>query len=459
MVRHLRCAWLEYQDIRDAIVFMHGATTRLGFENALASLPKGPGGPRTRQAANFPDLDIKVHKHKSGKATFRGFIAQPSPKDDLSRWVCSPAVEGANLVLHSGATHPIDLLVVSGHGMAGMVWGDGSGDDVYFELSSAFTDHVAAPRAGNLKCLIIPSCNNVHEMMAPGWFSAFNHPKPVYMVLGYRDSYAGGATGARVMAKFVQLLKADRSQPIVDAWRAANVPRKQPWAALVAKGAEGMNVEDWVNDKLPKLTNVKDLVYFDDDNAGGKPAKLKNDKFESRWVMDDGTVIDINNNGLGDPDKGLFSGKKGTIRIKALKSELHFEKDEFCFLGIYLYRSSKKFSITDLLEFDPALLKNHPDTGKPVVSFEKGLMRAEAGNVDALRIVIPKAGDTLELPFTVKADAAKKFKDDGPGGSHGRFLLDFGGPDDSFDEIDEDGDRSAGWFGEPAVTAGALLWK
>jgi hypothetical protein len=99
--RTLRAAWLEYQDIRDGIVFMHASTTRLGFENALAKLPAGPGGKSTRAAGNMSDMKIKVRTHKqSEKATFAAFIAQPSDSHaaQLQKWINSPAVSGADLV-------------------------------------------------------------------------------------------------------------------------------------------------------------------------------------------------------------------------------------------------------------------------------------------------------------------------------------------------------------------------
>lgn len=457
---HLRCAWLEYQEIQDAIVFMHAATARLGFVNALAALPKGAGGPRTRQATNLPDMKIRVRAHRSGKTTFRALVGEPSAGDAkvLADWVSSPAVDGAEFSSDPASANALDMLALSGHGMSGKVWGDGSGDDAGLEISAGFSDNVGRPRSGRLKCLMIPSCNNLHEMMAGGWISAFDHPQPVYVILGYHETYAGGTTGARVMAKFVKQLAKTPSMALVAAWRAANEPYKQPWAALVAKGAEGMNLEDWVGDKLPKLSAITDLVYFDAANSSGRPAILGNEDHQARWVMADGTVLDSTNNRVAHVDKGLFSGAKGTIRIKALKADQHFKVGDGAFLGIYLYRDSKVMDISDLLEFDASLLTAQPATGKPLVEPERDLLRG-GGGVQAFKINVAAAGDTIELPFTVKPDAAKHFKPDGPGGSRGQFVLDFGGPDVSTDEIDQGGDRNAFWFQRPEVTAGALLWK
>jgi len=80
--------------------------------------------------------------------------------------------------------------------------------------------------------------------------------------------------------------------------------------------------------------------------------------------------------------------------------------------------------MTDLLKFDKALTDPHAATGKPVLTPEKGRTNrpANTNDVDAFRIVFPADGDMLELDFTINADATKKFKNDGPGGTHGRLL-------------------------------------
>lgn len=458
--RTLRAAWLEYQDIRDGIVFMHASTTRLGFENALAKLPAGPGGKSTRAAGNMSDMKIKVRTHKQGeKTTFAAFIAQPSESHTaaLQAWINSPAVSGADLVADPSAPDPIDWLVISGHGSGGTVWGDGGGAWANIEVAAAYIDGIGKDRSGRLKCLMIPSCNNVSEGMAPMWLSLFDHAKPLHVLLGYQYTYSGGATGARVMARFVDKLVKNRKMPLIEAWQAANEPSRQPWAALAAKGAEKLNLEDWVNDRLPALADVKELIHFGEEHPGGKPAKLVDDRYEVRWIMADGTVIDMFNNGLAHPTKGLFQGKSGKIRIKALKPELKFGKGKVAYILIHLYRPTKPFEIPKLLTFDKALTDPHPDTGTPVLVGEKGRSgRVEdQQHIDAFRIEFPADTDTIELGFTINADATKNFKDDGPGGTHGRFLLEFGPPDGW--------DISDGFFyifdGSFDATAGALLRK
>lgn len=426
VLRHLRTAWMEYQDTRDGAVFAHATAARLGFDNAFTMLPKGSSW-GTRKAGNLTDSKIRVRTFGKG---FAGVIAQPGPGDEavFGKWVSSPAIEGDKLVADPKATNPIDWLSVSGHGSGGDVWGNGGGSNARIALAEAFSDNLGEPRSGRLKCVMIPSCNNVYEDLAPMWLPMFNHPQPVHLLLGYDMSYTGGAIGAFVMAKFVEAIVKNRKIPLIEAWQQANEAMKspQPWAALAAKGAEGLNVEDWIAGKLPALSNVTDLLHFNTDHAAGKTAKLVDENYHLNWVMADGTVIAMTNNSPSNATVGLFAGNKGKIRVKAKKASKKLSKGQVVYLLVYLYRPNKKFDMTDLLEPDPALLAPDAGTGQPVITFEKGRSwRDEANNVDAWKIVVPKDTETLELDFTVKASSTTTFKDDGPGGTHGRFLLHF----------------------------------
>lgn len=464
VLRHLRFAWLEYQDTRDGAVFAHSAVARLGFENALASLPKAKGSHTKREASNAGASKFTVKTFKSGSKKFNGLIAMPAEADAalFRTWVNSPAIDSGKLSSDPAAAEPIDLLVVSGHGGGGDVWGDGSGDWALIDFAAALGDNVDAPRSGRLKCVIVPSCTNVHEYNAPLWLPLFDHDDPVHLLLGYHDSYTGGSTGAYVMAKFVQAIVDNRSVSLIDAWKSANeaVKKVQPWAALVAKGAEGLNVEDWIAGKLPALSKVQDLRHFSADDPSGKDVKLIDENYDVRWVMGDGTVIDGSNNRAGDTKVGLFAGKPGKVRIKAKKADRKFKKGQEVYLFIYLYRETKKFDISDLLTFDAELLKDHPDTNTPVVTPEKGrTTRPEANNVDALRIVVPSDTDTIELGFTVKSSATTKFTGDGPGGTHGRFFLDFAFEVDRYTDPDTGREYVYGIQHSYPMIAGALLRK
>ena len=219
-----------------------------------------------------------------------------------------------------------------------------------------------------------------------------------------------------------------------------------------------MNLADWARDALPNLTGVTELVYFDAEHPSGKEAVLRNEDHEARWRMEDGTVIDKSNNRNANVDIGLFSGQEGTIQVKALKPDKHFKVGDTAFLGIYYYRVTKDLDISQVFEFDPSLFTTQASTGKPIVVLEKNIVRG-GGGVEALKITIPTAGPSIELPFRVKSDATKHFKKDGPGGSFGQFVLDFGSPDGVNDGPDNLGNRSVSWLERPEVTAGALLWK
>ena len=431
VIRRLRTAWLEYEDDGDGVVFVHAASTQLGIRNALALLPAGPGGRRTRMASNLPDLDMRVRAYRQDGQVFRSIVAHPADthQAELERWICSPGVDGGALVARTSASDPIDLLVISGHGSGGSVWGVLSGVGADLEIASAFADHAHEPRSGRLKCLIVPACNNLNVKLAGAWLAAFNHPKPVYLILGYESTYSGGPIGARVMARFVETLARKRSRPIVDAWRLANKPNRQPWAAFAAKGAEKMSLADWAAGSLPELSNVDQLIHFSEASPGGVPAKNHDDRVELRWVMEDGTVLDFSNNGVRHPRNGLFDGAAGKIRIKALQLNARLKRGDECFLKIYHYRQNRPIDVSDLLQFEPRLFVPAPATFRPVVTPMRGTTgRSAHSRVDGFLIVVPDDTDTLELGFTVNANATSAFGADGPGGSHGRFLLDFALP-------------------------------
>lgn len=423
VARHLRMAWLEYLDARDGAVFTHAASARLGFENAFSLLPEGSSR-SCRKASNLVDTEICVRTSKGKKKNFSGLLGLPGMKDRrlLDQWVTSPAVDGDALVANASASHPIDLLVVSGHGSGGDVWGPGAG----MSVPGAFSTHEGEKRSGRLKCMIVATCNNLVEEMAPLWLPMFNHAEPVYLLLGYEKSYTGGALGARIMAQFIDEIAKNRKIRLVDAWRKANEDARlpQPWAALAAEGAEAMSLEDWVAGRLPVLDRVYELVHFNRDHASGRRAKLVDDRFDVSWVMEDGLVIDRTNNLPDNASVGLFDGKSVKIRIAAKQRDLAFHKGQEVYLSIYRYRNDKEFDIRDLLEFDRRLLAPHPATGRPVVNPEKARLRSHDG-VDALRLVIPAETSRLELDATVKTSASHQFLKDGPGGTFGRFLLHF----------------------------------
>ena len=153
---------------------------------------------------------------------------------------------------------------------------------------------------------------------------------------------------------------------------------------------------------------------------------------------------------------GLFEGKRGKTRITPKHGHLKFAKGAEAWLLVYYYRRTKAFDIADLLEFDDDLLDVHPDTSQPFLTLEKGrTARANASHVDAIRIVVPVDSTEFEFDFTVRNDASKRFKNDGPGGTYGRFLLEFFPPDEWLMR----GNRVECNTSTFAATTGALLRK
>ncbi len=436
--RTLTMAWVEYQDAGDGAAFTNICTSRLRFKNAFSALPRAKASSTAREAANAKDSEFTVHAFSDhGKKPLRGLLAVPSTTDHavFEQWVSNPAIDGDKLVTEPAAPVQVDLLVLSGHGGGGDVWGDASGSKARVSPPYSFLHNEDRPRSGRLKCLITPACTNLNLGLAPLWLSAFKHPAPLHLVLGYEDRYSGGAFGARALAKFAELIVKNRRMPLIEAWKRANesVRPAQPWAALAALAGEGLNLRDWLRNDLPPLANVDQLIHFNADHPGGQDVELEDKNYQVNWVMGDAsqTVIDMYNNQPGNTGVGLFEGKPGTIRLKAKRAAKHFKQGQELYLHIYKYRRSKPLDINHLLSFDEDLLAPHPSTGVPVVSLEVGRINAqEQPNrkvpvTDALRIIVPFDTDVLELGFTVNPSATDTLLPDGPAGTHGRYLLDF----------------------------------
>ncbi len=431
--RTLTMAWVEYQESGDGAAFTHVCTSRLGFKNAFALLPRAKGSSTTRVAANAGSSKFVVRAFRDpGKKPLRGLIAIPGKGDEalFERWVTSPAISGDELSAAPGAPEPIDLLVLSGHGGGGDVWGDASGEDTQVSPAFAFLQYEQQTRSGRLKCIISPACSNVNIHAAGFWLSAFRHPQPVHLILGYEGGYSGGAIGARALAKFAETIAKNRSMPLIEAWKVANesVRARQPWAALAAMGGEGLTIEDWLKNDLPPLSNIEDLLHFNEDHPQGQDVELVDKDYQVSWVTGGPaeTVVQMGNNNPARTDVGLVAGKPGKIRIRSKRASMNLKKGQEVYLFIYQYRPDREFDINDLLTFDADLLGPHPSTGVPVVNPEKGrVLRDGPPSTDALRIVVPFDTDLLELGFEVNASATDVLKPDGPGQTHGRYLLDF----------------------------------
>lgn len=427
-------AWLEYEETGDGAAFTHYCTSRLRMRNAFASLPRAKGSSLVRAAGNVPDTEFKVCTFQDhGKKPLSGLIGLPAPADNavFERWVTSPAISGGSLVTDPAAPEQVDLLVLSGHGSGGDIWGKATGAEARASAPHAFMRYESEQRSGRLKCLVSASCNNLHINAAPLWLSAFKHPQPVHVILGYEERYSGGSFGARALAEFGQLLAKSPKLPLVEAWRRANesIRPAQPWAALTAVAGETLNLHDWRRNSLPPLSNEESLLHFNADHPEGTDVELFDKNYEVRWVMDNAaqTVIDMENNYPGNSDVGLFVGRPAKIRIQSKLESKNFKQGQELYLLVHKYRDTIDVDISKIFEFDEMYLNPHPFTGEPIVALEAGRKQRPRGHeavvTDAIRIVVPSDTDRLELGFTIRATVADENKTDGPAGSYGRFLL------------------------------------
>jgi len=431
--KKLRMAWFEYEGFGDGAVFTQTSTSRGVFENALSLLPRHPDGPRRRLATNLPRLDIRMRSHLQSGRRFRAFIGRPETRHAalLSETVLSLGVRGSELVDDAAPDEGIDLIVLSGHGNDGEVWGTNTGVDARTDIVRGIARGSNNSRSGKTKVLIVASCSNANSAIARFWLPAFNHESPLHLVLGYESGYAGGAIGARVLGRFADKLVRHPRRSMIDLWRAANEPNRQPWAAIAAKGSEGLTLEEWVEGTVAPLTNVTQLSHFSKTATKGVPVRLGNERFRLRWTMEDGTVITPETSGSSHPHIGLFSGKRGEIQIRANRRRDHFETGDEAYLLIYRYRPEKPIDTTKLLTFDESVRAPNSKTGKPVIKLDprpRTDIQTSSSQRNAYLITVADDGPDIVLPFKLADDATDSFPADGPGGSHGRFMLFFLAP-------------------------------
>lgn len=423
VLRGINYAWFEYQDHTDGVMFDRGMR-KLGARNLLSALTPDKTGARI--VPGHPDLDIRTLSN--GKV--KGLIGRPSTADAdfLGTWMLNPGVEKGKLT-SSDTAEQADVVVFSGHGAMGNVWGDGNPSKISntIELAQQLGRNAPNSRSGRMTYLLVPACYNLSEHNCERWTPAFKMAKPLHAILGYEDSYAGGPTGAEVMRVFTDLMKDRKDATLVQLWKQANqaVKNKQPWAVLCHPDAAGNTARDLLERNLSNLRPTSDMTFISRSVPAGKTIAITPPDFTAHWVMTDGVVIDETNNAASNSSVGLFAGKSGALRITATKGE--FEKDDRVQVLIYHYRDTKDdMDINKLLTFDAKLLEKHAATGHPVVTLlvdanpQKGTKNAKR---DGIEVHVPKRTKSLDLKFTVNADATKKFAADGPLGTHGLFVL------------------------------------
>lgn len=424
--RTVRFAWFEYQHPGDGIMFDRGMR-RLGAKNILTGLPLKAGSRSQREQAGQPELDIRVLSFGG----VQGTLGRPSDAeaDFLGQWLFNPGLSAGKLTTAATPTQA-NIIVFSGHGAVGDVWGDNhpNGDNNTIELAEQVKKNAPLARSGRMKYLFIPSCFNVAEFNNENWLPAFSMAKPLHGVFGYEDSYTGGPVGAEVMRRFTTSLGAKLDTPIVELWGAANeaVSRKQPWAALCHPSALSNTYRELRDDLLTDLPPSPTATMVSRTHPGGKTIGTVTLVFSTSWVSG-GTLIDETNNQASNSSVGLFAGQPGALRIRAHDPSQPFKKGDVVRVLVYHYRDSKPdMKIDKLLTFDASLLRNDPAVGGPIVKLltdANPVKGAANGNIDGVEIRIAADTRQLDLPFTVNANSTSHYPADGPSNTHGRFPL------------------------------------
>lgn len=440
VVKPLQFAWLEFQDVRDGVVFCHTMADRLGAKNIFGNLPVDPADKSKRKPKNTPalDIDFVVRSHHSGaKTKYQALIGYPRSKSAkfLGQWVLNPGFLNGELVV-SNTAEQADIVTVSGHGSAGIVWGNGyaSAQDQAFFLGSALSNNVKMARSGRMKMLIIPACYNGTFDAYEIWEKCFTRSEPLYWIFGYEKTYTGGEVGAQVMNEFTRYIKANPQKPLLDAWHTANKKYAQHWGAFILKGAEKISYSDWVSGKLPKLGSSTDVVHYGEGKPTGVKAVANADPYRLRFLFSDRTVVNSGNNYM----LYLIPGNTGWIRIECEPGTPDLKQGDVIHLYTFLVRPDHAGAKMDkIFEFDSSLTAVNAVTKKPVVEFlvndnpwmkAKGAANPDAGIKNGLRVVVPANTRSLELKFTVKSGLAAHFKKDGPENnngekSYGNFIL------------------------------------
>lgn len=440
VVKPLHFAWLEFQDVRDGIVFCHTMADRLGAKNIFGNLPIDPANKQRRKPNNTPavDVDFVVKTHQSGSKTkYQAIIGYPRSNSAafLEEWILNPGLLNSELVVTDTAEQA-DIISVSGHGSAGIVWGNGfaNAQNQALFLGSALSNKVSMARSGRMKMLIIPACYNGTFDAFEIWEKCFTRSEPIYWIFGYEKTYSGGETGAQVMNSFTRYIEANPQKPLLEAWHTANKKYGQHWGAFVIKGAETISYSDWVSGKLPKLGSSADVVHYGEGIPTGVKAVANADPYRLRFLSSDRTVVNSGNNYM----LYLIPGDTGWIRIECEPGTPGLKQGDVIHLYTFLYRPDHGGAKMDkIFEFDASLTAVNAATNKPVVEFlvndnpwmkAKGSANPDAGIKNGLRVVVPSDTRTLELQFTVKTGLAAHFKKDGPNdyngnASYGSFVL------------------------------------
>ncbi|MFO0755934.1 MAG: hypothetical protein U0359_05560 [Byssovorax sp.] len=489
MPDRLRClnrdrffAWLEFQDPRDGAAFSAGFTS-MGWQNLLGGLreKKGARGQVIYEDARR-SLEVRVYRSTSGKE--QGALWTPDDSDDFTRrWILRPGVVSSPEPSLTADDEPgarfADLVIVSGHGSKGRVYGDALGraagerppGERRWYLANLMGDR-DAPRGKRLKYLIVPACTNCGPGVAPMWLDAFRDRAPdevLHGVLGYAQAYPGDEVGAIIMRRFVDLVfppltggKPPRDEKtILQCWAEANKRSGAGWGAvMLTDAARHDRMSQWLSQEgLPDPTGAEVRQY--DDMSTRFPAPLGDDDgvvvsddppdYEARfWVSKRGDAQDNlqrvdglvlgwdgrehircgNNDNFIDPQLGLDPGRVGKLVLSAKRGA--FSAGTTMTVVVYLYRETHEgVSLPSLFEFHLSPSQQRRFTLLADANRRKG--DVGKGRVDAFHYTFDDSDEEaraelrtgqVELLFVVPEDAPKRNPDRSTAHSCGYFWLD-----------------------------------
>ena len=226
------------------------------------------------------------------------------------------------------------------------------------------------------------------------------------------------------MKAFARHLK-NRRKTVIEAWRLANLPRKQPWSAFATGGHKTDTLSDLESSASSGHSDV--VLHFSEGYRAGREVLQPKRQITVNFVMGNGTVIDASNNGTRNTTIGLISGARGSLRIIAAPDDPGFIPGEDWTILVYRYRDTKPdVDLDRLLDFSPELYRDDVDGRRPVLEKLRGAnarISHPSGYVDGLRMKISHSIRHIELPYTVSASAHDAYERNGPGGTYGRFLV------------------------------------
>lgn len=254
------------------------------------------------------------------------------------------------MTIDNGRTDCVNLVVIGGHGVSGMVFAKG-GATMSLKLPLVTGNFYTG--SNRLKYILIPACMNLSKYNCETWLEAMRRDYPVHGFLGYRQAYPGGKIGQSVFEKFTRKLKEKGgANTILDSWRTANNTRtKDAWGALLHENSTKDTMKDWLSNKLITPNKKGEIRWYCEENyPNGEKIVEKSLDYTLFFCMDKSTRITYKNN--TNVDVGLFLGKKGFLEIS--KKTGYFNEGDVATITFYYYRPDHRpgLDLPKLLTFD-----------------------------------------------------------------------------------------------------------